>query len=89
MASLSQLQNSLESGTGSRVATPSHSAPIRLANGSPSNFLRTPTLGGKWIWKSVEKGDSTLLAAPSGYKIYVFSAIFGVISKKLMCTVNF
>ena len=29
------------------------------------NVLRTSTLGGKWQWKSVEKGD----ASPSGYKI--------------------
>ena len=63
LASLSQLHSL---GDRRDSATP-HSAPIRLSTGatSPNNFLRTPTLSGKWQWKSVEKGD----ASPSGYKI--------------------
>ena len=63
LASLSQLHSL---GDRRDSATPL-SAPIRLSTGatSPNNFLRTPTLGGKWQWKSVEKGD----ASPSGYKI--------------------
>ena len=71
LTSLSLQKNTVDnggSGRGTGAASP-HSAPIRLsASPSPSQFLRTPTLGGKWIWKSVEKGDSNL--SGSGYKLH-------------------
>ena len=55
-----------------RGATSPHSAPIKLATPSSSHFLRTPTLGGKWIWKSVDIGQKAEKLDLQFSKLYLY-----------------